>query len=342
MPRPTGLIQQLDQHLHRFQILARREHILIGCSGGADSVALVHLLHAVSQSNYWQWKLRLVHINHQTRPGENELDDALVRQLARQLRIPLSVARLRPSSHTRTEAELRQLRWNKFHAVASRFRCTCIVTAHHADDQAETVLMRLLRGAGVNGLGAIHPVRRHASIKVVRPVLHIRKKQLVEYLTSHSIPWREDASNTDIHHLRNRIRQEILPALAGCQPQVVLTLVKTAAQMRSVQRIINRQVKQLRDELHMRGFAAPKTSLDRSILRHTDTIILLDFLRRWLAALGVSADQLGYRKLEDIRHHIRQQKSGLTIILSDTEHIYIRQHDVRFRRTPKRHAKAGL
>ncbi len=334
MPRPTGLIQHLDQHLHRAQILARTEHLLIACSGGADSVALTHLIHAVSQSNHWHWKLRLVHVNHRTRPGENELDEALVRRLASQLSIPLNVVRLRPSQKPRGENDLRQLRWEKFLAVAKRYRCTCILTAHHADDQAETFLMRLMRGAGVHGLGAIRPKRRRGSTKIVRPLLHIPKKRLVAYLSSHNIPWREDTSNANIHYLRNRIRRDILPALTACQPQIAMTLVKTATQMRSVQRIINRHAGELADQLQIRGGKKPLVCLNRDILRRADALVMTECLRRWLIALGVSADRLSYLKMEELRFHIVRRASGLTVMLSDFENIRISPQEVRFQRSP--------
>lgn len=339
MPRPTGLIQHLDQHLHRSHIFARTEYLLIACSGGADSVALTHLLHAVSQSDYWHWKLRLVHINHRTRPGENELDEALVRSLACQLGIPLNIMRLRPIQKPRSENELRQLRWEKFLAAAKRFRCTCIVTAHHADDQAETFLMRLMRGAGIRGLGAIRPMRRRGSMKIVRPLLHIPKKRLLEYLDSQNVPWREDASNANMHHLRNRIRRDILPALAACQPQISTALVNTATQMRSTQRIINRHARELAHQLRIHGRKKPPLSLNRDILRRADALIMMECLRHWLIALGVPADRLSYTKMEELRHHIMRQNSGLTVMFSDVEKISLSPHEVRFKRSPRRKCK---
>ncbi|MGC8559943.1 MAG: tRNA lysidine(34) synthetase TilS [Phycisphaerae bacterium] len=342
MPRPTGLIQQLDQQLHKSRLFRKREHLLIACSGGADSVALTHLLAHVSRSNHWRWTLRLVHINHRTRPEENELDAALVRQLAAELHIPLTVATLRPSRHTRSENELRQLRWQKFQAVAARYRCTCVVTAHHADDQAETVLLRLMRGAGTRGLGAMALVRRAGSLRVVRPLLKIEKRRLLNYLHEHHLNWREDSSNSDLRHLRNQIRTRILPAIAACQPQIASILATTALQMRRIDRFIGRQVKQLTAELGIRTLSKPTRSLRREILRSADPAVLTAFIRRWLIAQGVAADRLSFNKLDDIRRRIMRQKSGLIIELEGDKTVRIERDVVRFIPASRRIRLKGL
>jgi len=329
MPRPRGLIQQLDQHLHRSRILQPNDRLLIACSGGADSVALAHLLCGVSRSNHWHWKLRLVHVNHRTRPGENDLDEAAVRRLAHQLQMPLTISRLRHSAQPRTENDLRLLRWAKFVAVARRYRCNCIITAHHADDQAETFIMRLLRGSGVRGLGAIRPVRHHGELKVVRPLLHIPKAQLLNYLIQNDLPWREDPTNASTHHLRNHVRHRILPELAGCQPQIVCNLVNTAAQMRGVQRLIDHQVKALSGRLGMHDLQKPPLSLQRSVLRQSDALTAMELLRRWLIAWGTSPDRLSYRQMSEIHRLIMRRSSNLTVSLSDAARIVIEREEVR-------------
>ena len=330
MPRPTGLIQQLDQQLHKSRLFRKQEYLLIACSGGADSVALVHLLAQVSRSNHWRWKLRMVHINHRTRPDENELDAELVRQLAADLRIPLTVATLRPSRHPRSENELRRLRWEKFQAVCARHGCTCVATAHHADDQAETVLLRLMRGAGTQGLGAMAPVHRIGALRVVRPLLKIEKRRLLRYLQEHHLKWREDSSNSDLRHLRNRVRARIMPGIIECQPHIVSILGTTALQMRRIERFIGRQVKRLAAEMGIRSLSKPTRSLPREILRSADPAVMTAFMRRWLIAQGVAADRLSFNKLEDIRRGIMRRKSGLIIELEGDKTIRIEHDAVRF------------
>ena len=342
MPRPTGLIQQLDQQLHKSRLFRRREHLLIACSGGADSVALAHLLANVSRTNHWQWTLRLVHINHRTRPDENELDALLVRQLAADLGIPLTVATLRASRHPRSENELRELRWQKFQVVAARYRCTCVVTGHHADDQAETFLLRLMRGAGTRGLGAMAMMRRAGPLRVVRPLLKIEKQRLQNYLQEHHLKWREDSSNSDPRHLRNQIRARILPNIAACQPRIVSILATTALQMRRMDRFVATQVKQLTCELGIRKLSKSTRSLPREILRSADCVVLTAFIRRWLIVHGVAADRLSFNKLEDIRRGIMRRKSGLIIELERDKTIRIERDVVRFIPASSRIRHKGL
>lgn len=335
MPRPTGLIQQLDQHLHRSRLFRRREHVLIACSGGSDSVALAHLLADISRSDYWQWKLRLVHVNHRTRGRENDLDREHVRRLAQQLRIPVNVATLRARIHPQSENELREARWEKIMAVARRYRCTCVVTAHHADDQAETVLLRLLRGAGIRGLGAMAPVRRAGPIRIVRPLLTFEKRRLADYLRQRKVEWREDSSNQDRRHLRNRIRAEMMPLLCSCQPQIASILSNTAAQMRRVDRFMSKLVQQSAAEMQIQQWNRSVRSLPREKLRSMDAAILTLLLRRWLIGLGVSADRLNYTKLDHIRRCMMQKKSGTFIELEGGKAVCIERVHVRYRAAGK-------
>ena len=221
--RARGLVQQFDQYLHGSRLLKPKQRLLIACSGGADSIALLRLLQSVNQSNYWQWKLVVGHVNHGLRGRHSLADERFVRKTARALGLPCAVKRIRLKRHATdhvSEAAARTARLDALYNLARRHRCAAIVLAHHADDQAETVLMRILRGCGITGLGGMRPRRKMASLHLIRPVLNFERSSLRSYLRDLGQTWREDHTNAAPHYLRNRIRLELLPALETYQPAI--------------------------------------------------------------------------------------------------------------------------
>ena len=192
--------------------------ILIAASGGLDSTALVHALQASSQR--WALKLWLGHVNHGLRGGESDADQAFVEALGAERGIPVLVRRVAPGalrergpSRTRPSPEeaARTLRREALFALADACGADCVATAHHADDQAETVLLRLLRGTGPDGLAGM--AERSADGRLVRPLLRVPRAELHAFALAEGLAWREDASNASPVHARNRLRHRWLPGL---------------------------------------------------------------------------------------------------------------------------------
>jgi tRNA(Ile)-lysidine synthase len=180
-------------------------------SGGADSVALAWWLRDFAGRPAPAFTfVGLIHVNHGMRGAASDADEAFCRHLADRLGVPIDVVVAPvPVTGRSPEAAARALRYAAFDAAARRLGADCVCTAHTADDQAETVLLRLLRGAGLRGLSGIRSVHR----QVVRPLLECRRSDLRAALVQLGEPWREDASNTDVSIPRNRIRHELLPVI---------------------------------------------------------------------------------------------------------------------------------
>ncbi len=194
--------------------------LLVGVSGGPDSVAL---LHGLVQLGY---RPHVCHLNHRWRGKESDADAKFVRELARRFGVPVTVG-ARKVPHT--EAAARQARQEFFERVAQKTGLRTLVLAHTADDQVETFLLRLMRGAGPTGLGAMWPERRIGKLRVVRPMLEVTRAEVLKYLSAQGLKWREDASNTDRRFLRNRIRHELLPLLErDYNPGIRKVLLRTA------------------------------------------------------------------------------------------------------------------
>jgi tRNA(Ile)-lysidine synthase len=216
------------------------DRIAIAISGGADSVALLLTLHAANSTprDSLGVGLSAVHINHHLRGEESNADQQFVEDLCIALDIPLHlhqadvperVAQAREDGNPETiEEAARNTRYDFFSTLLNSGHADAILTAHTLDDQAETVLMKLLRGAWTKGLSAIHPVLTQPKGKILRPFLQTRRAEIEAFLKSINQPWREDSTNTDTAFTRNKIRHELLPQLRTYNPNLDQTLANLA------------------------------------------------------------------------------------------------------------------
>lgn len=185
----------------------------VGVSGGADSTALLHALLEHRRSDL----AVVAHFNHMQRARESDQDEQFVRNLAGQHGLPIAAGRLDQTlAPSNRSAQLRAARLAHFRSVVAAHQCRGILLAHHADDQAETVLLRLIRGGGALGLRGIAPTSQHCGLIIAHPLLNVRRTTLRSYLTSIGAGWREDESNASSRHARNRLRPWLAarPALA--------------------------------------------------------------------------------------------------------------------------------
>lgn len=187
-------------------------------SGGADSVAMVHLLSRYSRSR--GWSVRVLHINHRLRPDAGA-DLRFVRELADSLSLPFTAVTLDPGTAGSVES-----RWSKARQKVYASQPETVAVAHNAGDRAETLLLRLVEGAGLRGLGGmdyrgIGPVRR--------PMLDLEREEIRSWLSAQGIPWAEDTTNTDTSIARNRMRLNVLPALVNNFPEAVQGICRSGA-----------------------------------------------------------------------------------------------------------------
>lgn len=200
-------------------------HVLAGVSGGADSVALLLLL--LERGG----RVEAVHVNHGLRGSESDGDEAFVRALCRDKGVPLKVYRV--DGVVASSEELCRLeRYEFFRRAMAETGAQALVLAHHQDDQAETVLMHLMRGAGLAGMSGIAPDAVIDGIRVMRPLLGVPREELQDMLRERGQRWREDSSNRDTGYLRNYLRREVLPMLERRQTGAARHIAQTAALLR--------------------------------------------------------------------------------------------------------------
>jgi tRNA(Ile)-lysidine synthase len=230
----TSLAEAVLATIRRHAMLRGGDVVLAAVSGGADSVALLDVLRALAPG--LDVTIRAVHVDHGLR-GESGADATFVTDLCRAWGIPLRVERVEVArsgpraSWEGLEAAARRARYAAFRRAAAAAGADRVATAHTVDDQAETLVMRLLEGAGPRGLGGIAPVRG----AYVRPLLETRRAEVEAHLRARGIAWVDDSTNRDPRFLRNRVRADVLPFLAAClDPNVAERLAEGAAGARAL------------------------------------------------------------------------------------------------------------
>ncbi len=209
--------RQIDEE----RLFTRGDRIVIGVSGGTDSIALLHILWSLNAMYHYGWELHVVHLNHQFRGAESEQDAEYVRSLCQSLGVIAHLYARDVSGYMRAtglgaQEASRNIRYQLYAEVAERIGANKVALAHHADDQVETIVFRMLRGTGLHGLTGM-PLRRwlvEHRIEVVRPLLTVYRSQLEAYCKQAKLSPREDSSNRSRKYERNRLRLDVLPLFA--------------------------------------------------------------------------------------------------------------------------------
>lgn len=221
-PFGRALRKRVQNFIKEASFLPKGNRILVALSGGPDSTALFHIL--LSLRKRLELELFAAHVNYRLRGKDSDADEHLVRELCKRYGIPLSISHTKGSAGKNEEA-LRNIRYQFFKQIQGKTNCKFVAVAHNRDDQGETVLLRLLRGAGTEGLRAMMPRRD----TVIRPLLETSREDILRYLKEEHIPFRIDKSNRDTTILRNRIRQRLIPLLErDYQPNIRTVLARTA------------------------------------------------------------------------------------------------------------------
>jgi tRNA(Ile)-lysidine synthase len=215
----TGLLQHIEDSIHKRKLLKRGRKILVAVSGGLDSMVLLHALKNLSARH--NWKLSVAHFNHRLRGRASDADEKLVRKTAEAMKLPFAAGRADVKqfawkSKLSVEMAARKLRHEFFARAARKQKINTIALAHHADDQVELFFLRLLRGAGGEGLAGMKWRSQSPAdkkIALVRPLLDFSKNELCKIARENKIVFRDDATNFSSDFLRNRIRNGLLPLL---------------------------------------------------------------------------------------------------------------------------------
>jgi len=321
----TELLERVEQNLQNRKLLQPGQVVLMAVSGGLDSMALLHLLHRLAGRH--AWRLTVAHFNHRLRGRSSDADERLVRRIAARLKLPVVVERAEVKAFAKksklsVEMAARKLRHEFLSRAARKRKIRVVALAHHADDQVELFFLRLLRGAGGEGLAGMKwhsPSPADSNITLVRPLLDVRREELNQWVRENQIPFREDATNFSTDFLRNRIRHELLPLLRNkYQPGL----------NRTVQRVmeIAGAESEAVSETARRWAAGgrPESVKSRSAKDHFETLlpaVQRKILQRQLIGLGVPVDFELIEQLRESTDRFVSVGSGLAVAREATGRV---------------------
>jgi len=282
--------------------------VLVAVSGGADSVALLRGLAAIRVTG--PGRLFGAHFNHHLRGAAADADQQFVVELCRSLSLPCEVGQadvtLRAASGSDgLEAAARQARYDFLQATAERLGARYVVTAHTADDQAETILHRIVRGTGLAGLAGMPRSRPLGPATLLRPMLGLRRSEVTAYLAELGQLYREDATNLDPGYTRNRLRHELLPQLAvQYNPQVAEALLRLGRLAGEAQKVISDQVESLLPKC-VRQAGPSRLSIDCRVLSGQSRCVVRELLVVAWRGQGWGEQAMGFdhwERLADLVH----------------------------------------
>ena len=273
------MLERFKQILQSYQWFQTKEPLLLAVSGGVDSIVLFHLLQNISPKK--RPKISIAHINHQLRP-EAEMEEAFMRKLAADYHVPIYVYRWQKADQPKSglEEAARTMRYRFFKEVMLEEKINVLMTAHHQDDQVETILMRLARGSSLEQLTGIQKTQvfnqQLQDGHLVRPLLYFSKEEIYDYAQKNELSYLEDSTNQELEYTRNRFRQQIIPLLKKENPKFNQHVEQFTSDLTDLLEIANEPILKAYGELvkekeetfslDLSQFLKYKTALQKAVL----------------------------------------------------------------------------
>ena len=306
----ASLTRQIGRFLDAYRLAKPGTHMLLAVSGGADSTAMLLACHELAPSR--ALRLTVAHLNHRIRGKAADADARFVQDLCERLGVRCAIGRadvpgLARRKRISIEMAAREARYRFLTRTAHQIGAAAIATAHTKDDQAETLLLKLARGAGPEGLSGIAPFTdRPDRPALIRPLLSVSRNEVEAFLRKRGQTWREDVSNQDRSHLRNRVRYGLLPMLESeLNPAIRETLARTAEIMREENAWMDAEARRL----------CPEAELDVDRLTDLPAALRRRVLRIWLGAHGVPTDCIDFSAVNRIERVVAQARGTRSIEL---------------------------
>lgn len=332
------MIKSLSQALLDDRLLNQDDTVVVGVSGGPDSMALLHLLLALNQEAGWKLRLHVAHLNHGLRTEDADKDAAFVQAASDSLSLPCTIdrrdiAKLAEEESIGIEEISRRERYAFLERVCLQIGCKCVAVGHHADDNAETILHRILRGTGLRGLAGIprsRPIHTGSDITVVRPLLHMTRKAITDYLADSGIASRDDRTNTSNEPMRNRIRNVLLPQIeADINPQVREALTRLGEQAEWLQEYLGETVQRTFETLIV-SRTDQMLTLNNDALARKSRIVQTEIIRLAYRSFGLGEQNLAFSHLVSVLDIVADEASGKQTQLPGGMTVQRRYHQLLF------------
>ena len=338
-----GILHDVTATVHHYGLLKPKETVLVGCSGGPDSIALFHLLREMAGK--YELSLVMAHLNHGIRK-EADADEAFVRRLAetegiRMVTEKVNCPALSKEWKVSLESAARKARYAFFESHAKALKASKVALGHTADDQAETILMRLLRGAGLKRLAGMFPITCRKGVYFIRPLIRCQKSDVLAYLASRNLAYRTDETNLAPCCTRNKIRLNLMPFLEKeFNPSIVRTLSQTAELIRedhdllehvmsNLERRLGIDFKKARSEQVVRkeypwtaGFEEEAHYIDLDKIRSQPMGIQRRIIQKWLSVFSIHPRRIHYQHIQAITNLINRSEGGGELSLPGGVSIY--------------------
>ncbi len=328
----TAFLNKVEKTIQKYSLLEKGERVVIAVSGGPDSQALIYSLAALKDK--YNLSLLLAHINYGLRGKESDRDEKFVMAEAKKLKLPLEIKRINPKiwpkNRTGVQEKARQIRYDFLLQILKKYKADKIAVAHHQDDQAETVLMRLLRGSGSTGLSGI-PIQRD---KIIRPLLEISQKEILKFLKQNKASFRIDSSNLKKAYLRNKIRLELLPYLEKYNPRIKEILVKTADILREEEKFLEKKSQEIFSKVCKKRTEV-RLSFDLKKFGKLEPFWQRRLVRLAWEKIAPDKTPLEYDQIERVLNLVNSKKSGRKVNLKSTFVAGISAYDVLFYKKEK-------
>lgn len=270
------MLKEFKTHIQKQFPKLKTSKFLLACSGGVDSVVLVHLCHRA------ELDFAIAHCNFQLRGADSDIDEDFVKTLAEKLSKPFYVTHFNTNDYVAknkvsVQMAARELRYAWFSELMQENAIKTLTTAHQADDNIETFLINLSRGTGINGLTGIPP----KTTIISRPLLPFTRDQILAYTKANKIVWREDVSNTETKYLRNKIRHEIVPLLKELHPTFQENFKSTQNYLTDTAQIAKNHIIALKSELFISDGSVVKISITELVKLHPQKTYLFELLKEF-------------------------------------------------------------
>lgn len=310
--KQSAFIKKVRDAVKQYDMLRPGEKVLVAVSGGPDSVCLLKVLMEMRKD--LDLEIVVGNLDHGIRGKESREDSDFVRKLAKDLGLDCAHkktnVKARRDRKRSLEEYAREKRYQFLEESARKHECNVIATGHTMDDQAETVLIRLIKGASLKGMAGIPVVRHQGEMKIVRPLIAVEKKEVLDYLEAVGWKYREDRTNKERKHLRNRIRYEVLPFLENYNPKIKRTLVNLSDTIREDIAFLEEK-KRVMDDYSKTGKGSVK-------IRTMDLILQPGALRKEVfkqlfSRAGGNVKKLTYRHWRDMDYFLRAGEKGKSL-----------------------------
>lgn len=312
------LIDKVKSTIDKYNLIEKHDRVLVALSGGADSVALLRVLYGMKEQ--YSLDIYVGHMNHQFRGKEADKDAAFCKKLAEDLGLDISyceidVPKIADEKGISPEEAGRQERYAFFMKIASKKNINKIATGHNRDDQAETVLMRAIRGSGMTGLGGISPLRKMRGFTIIRPLIEVTRKEINEFIRGARLEFRHDSSNDEVIFTRNKIRHELIPYLEkDFNPNIKEVLANMAENLRLENDFLEKFAKR-----KFRSMSKKNTSGEIRIniksLKRQPEAIKKRILRRALEELKGDLRRLTYQHWKETEYLINDRPTNSIVDL---------------------------